>query len=354
MYCWIYFFCLFIDCFDTYNLGSLLSQKYSRKNLITTGLGMPLIIKHVNFEKNNDVIVVGGTGYLGGDIIRELNKNKVSVLSLSRNPYELGNLTYKSLVNYKSVDISDFKSLQNIFKGAKNVIFAANAKKRNQDYNDVHNIGLSNVAVECINSNIKKLVVVSATCNRCKENEDIKIDNTCGLKCEDCLAKQMGEDNVREIYRNQLNSYTICRAGFLSLGERRGIREIEINQDYTKSGIISRMDLADVCINAMNNKNTAFTTFETYYRDTAQPYDIKVSLDLCKQNNKSVEECFFGEEFKTKKPKQLDEVLKSKIKGSLFATGNEYIGNNWNELFKNLKKDKLNTININNFNQNNI
>jgi hypothetical protein len=135
------------------------------------------------------------------------------------------------------------------------------------------------------------------------------------------MTKQASENIIRELYKCVTNAdYTIVRIGYLLNGENNGPSEIEINQDFTKSGMISHTDLANTCINTLGNHLTDRTTFEAYYKDTTQPYDVKDSLQMRTNLSKSVEECFFGSVYKNKKPKSMEEVRKQPIKGNLFTT----------------------------------
>jgi hypothetical protein len=80
----------------------------------------------------------------------------------------------------------------------------------------------------------------------------------------------------------------------LSPGERRGVSEIEFNQGISKSGIISRLDLADILVSAASTDKGAKKTFEVYYKDTAQPVDMYKSLKTCKELGHSIKECFLA------------------------------------------------------------
>ena len=70
-----------------------------------------------------------------------------------------------------------------------------------------------------------------------------------------------------------------------------------MNQGLSKSGIISRADLAEVVVTAASSDAASGKTFEVYYSDTAQPVDMYASLQTCKSSGKSVKECFFGKGF---------------------------------------------------------
>ena len=321
----------------------------TRKDAIITTSFSSLSLLNNQKSPQSPIVVIGGCGYTGSDCVRSLvNDRKVPTRVVSRNPFPLENLTYPSLIDYKSADITIPKSLPEVLKDAKAVIVAVNSKKRwvqdsdqIQTPKDVNYLGLVNVAKVCLTYEIPKLVVVSAFCSNCKDSDDL-VDKSCGLKCENCKSKMDGENAVRDLYLNAktTSTYTIINPGFLTRGEKRGVGEIEINQDYSKSGMISRLDLADICINTIDNKDTDKTSFACYYRDTIQPVDVRKSLEICTGMNKTVEECFFGSYFKDKKPKNLDDALKAPIKDTLFATGNEYSGTTYKQLFKNLKKDK--------------
>lgn len=323
---------------------------FTRKEII---IGMPLVLVNYNNNYNKPVVVIGGSGYTGSDCVKNLVNNKNNVISLSRNPILIPDID-NSFVDYVSADITKKETIENAIKGSEAVIFTANAIKKSevsgkgndfnnhkQSFTDIAIMGLINVAKSCIKNDVKRLVVISASCMSCQENPSAKFDKACGLSCVHCTAKQEGEKALKELYANNNKcSYTIIRAGLLTTGEKRGPTEIEINQDFTKTGMISRIDLADIAINSINNPNTFGTTFEAYYRDTIQPIDVKKSLETCVGLGKTMEECFFGSYFKNKKPSSIDEAIKAPIQDTLFATGNEFNGKNWDELFRNLKKDK--------------
>ena len=168
--------------------------------------------------------------------------------------------------------------------------------------------------------------------------------------CENCYKKQVGEERIKVLYENTPDdmSYTIVRPGMLSPGERRGVKEVEFNQGISKSGIISRMDLADVLVAASDTNNGAKKTFEVYYKDTAQPVDMYQSLKTCKEMGKSVKECFFGEDYKDdKEPLSIDKMLKTPVKGVIFPSGNEVNGDDYKMMLKNLKVDVKEEYDIN-------
>ena len=70
---------------------------------------------------------------------------------------------------------------------------------------------------------------------------------------------------------------------------------------------------------------------------------------------KSVKECFFGEDYKdNKKPIEIDKLLKNKVKGSIFLSGKEVIGNNYAEMLNKLKIDQKEYYDINILKSNDI
>lgn len=240
-------------------------------------------------------------------------------------------------------------SLPSAIRGSSSVIFLASARKRYSSkgsdsasidsFEDVEHLGLINVAKECIAARVPRLVVVSSACAKCKDG---KTDKTTGMMCDQCNSKRAGEDAVRELYAQAAIpgvGYTIVRPGLLNTGEKRGVGEVEINQGESKTGVISRLDLADLLIAAASSPAAAGTTFECYYRDTAQPVDIRASLGRCKELGKSTQECFFGAGFKDKAPKSLAEALSTPVTGTLFASGREHQGSSFEAMFAGLEPD---------------
>ena len=349
-----------------------------------------------NEDKINNVAVFGASGYTGGDTIRTLINNNINVLAITRRNVEIvDRLNAKSdtlviddikdknkIKKVIGVDVLKQSTLDGILDGCDAVIFCAASRPsvkitgtpgtdafdkidnnitQNQiaePSSNVEDIGLVNVAKEAIKSNVKRLIIVSSICAKCqlgKENYGETIDRGFA-SCDTCYKKQTGEERVRILYKNLPNnlSYTIVRPGMLSPGEKRGPSEVEFNQGVSKSGIISRIDLADILVSAVKTKNSARKTFEVYYKDTAQPVDMYKSLKTCKEMGKSVKECFFGEGYNETTPLSIDKMMNTTIKGTIFPSGNEVLGNNYEKMLDKLKKDVYENYDITNLMSNDI
>lgn len=344
----------------------------SRRDIsrLISAVSLSTVLPQQVLSHEKPVCVIGASGQTGTECVKQLAQMHQPVRAVSRHVINKQNLDdldalSKSFIQNLSIDIKNQSAIDSIIKGTSSVIFLANAKKYNryiksdteefQNYEDIDIYSLKNIVKACIKYEVPRLVYVSASCRSCTEDHSLDIDKMSAIKCENCASKQVGEKIIRKHYAKnaQMPSYTIIRVGYLISAMyskqpddpedkesiMRGAKDLEINQDYTKSGMITKFDLASLCINAAKSPHTAATTFEAYYRDTTQPYDVKESLNKCTSLGKSVEECFFGSAFKDSKPKDLEEVRKTPIKGSIFTTGNEHSGESWNELFRNLKKD---------------
>ncbi len=338
----------------------------------------------------NKVAVFGASGYTGGDTVRTLLNKNINVVAITRRNVEIvdrNNAKSNTLVidNIKDkdkiqkvvgVDVVKPQSLIGILDGCDAVIYCAASRpavkitgtpgteaydKMLNDTNknsqiaepssNVEDIGLVNVAKEAIKANVKRLIIVSSICAKCqlgKENYGETIDRGFA-SCDSCYKKQTGEERVRILYKNvpANMSYTIVRPGMLSPGERRGPKEVEFNQGVSKSGIISRIDLADVLVAAAKTNKGAQKTFEVYYKDTAQPVDMYKSLKTCKEMGKSVKECFFGEGYNNTEPLSIDKMLNTTIKGTIFPSGNEVSGDNYEKMLNSLTKDVYENYDIN-------
>ncbi len=333
---------LFIDMIIYSNCFTINSLFITRRDALLLPAAFVL-----HQEQKAPICVIGANGETGRECVKLLAENKQNVRAVSRKTIDIEDKKY---VESHQIDIRDPAKIEGIIKGTSAVIFLANAKKKYryfktdteqfQNYEDIDIYALQGIANACVKHTVPRLVYVSASCRSCQVDNSADIDKISGIECENCMTKQAGETILRKTYKNVKNAdYTIVRVGYIFNGENRGAKEIELNQDFTKSGMISRTNLANICIQSIDNPVTARTTFEAYYRDTTQPYDIKDSLQKCTNLGKTVEECFFGSEYKDKKPKSMEEVRKKPIRGSLFTTGNEYQGSDWYELFKDLKKD---------------
>lgn len=335
------------------------------------------------------VVVFGASGYTGGDTIRALLEKNISVVAVTRRKVEIVNrenakfnslviddIDKKDKITSIIADVINPKSINSIMKDADAVIFCAASRpkvkviatpgidisKKSMKYqtiantnisvtaepsDNVEDIGLVNVAEEAIRSNVKRLIIVSSICAKCQKNDDTSgngygeaIDRGFS-SCDSCYKKQTGEERVRILYEKAPKhlSYTIVRPGMLSPGEKRGPKEVEFNQGISKSGIISRLDLADILVSSALTDNGSKKTFEVYYKDTAQPVDMYKSLKTCKELGHTIKECFFGEGYNETEPLTMERIMKMPQTGSIFISGTEVLGNNYTEMLGKLKED---------------
>jgi nucleoside-diphosphate-sugar epimerase len=352
---------------------------------------------NMNYKYSNDdksyipkkVVVFGASGYTGGDTIRALLEKNISVVAVTRRKVEIVNrenakfnslviddIDKKDKITSIIADVINSNSINGIMKDADAVIFCAASRpkvkviatpgidisKKSMNYqsfvdtnisltaepsDNVEDIGLVNVAEEAIRSNVKRLIVVSSICAKCQKNDDTS-GNGYGeaidrgfASCDSCYKKQTGEERVRILYEKAPKhlSYTIVRPGMLSPGEKRGPKEVEFNQGISKSGIISRLDLADILVSSALTDNGSKKTFEVYYKDTAQPVDMYKSLKTCKELGHTIKECFFGEGYNETEPLTMERIMKMPQTGSIFISGTEVLGNNYTDMLGKLKED---------------
>ena len=393
------------------NIKARFSNNISRRDSIFLTTASYLLSPKISNSQEiksdiKKVAVFGASGYTGGDTVRNLIEKDIEVLAITRRPVKIVNrenagrdtLVIENIEkknNLKSIiaDVLKPETLTNILKDVDAVIYCAASKpkvtarpipgvdlkninyfnKKNyynmndienkyvEESNHVEDIGLVNVANEVIKNKVKKLVIVSSICAKCQLKNKVEYGGEVTDKgetdCKACYDKQEGEERIKLMYEkidNKDLSYTIVRPGLLTPGEKRGADEIEFNQGISKSGMISRIDLADILVSSCLTKNSNEKTFEVYYKDTAQPVDMFKSLKNCKDMGKSVKECFFGEGYEENETISIDKLMKNKIKGSIFPSGNEILGNNYIEMLGKLKKDEKIEYDINILKSNDI
>ena len=103
-------------------------------------------------------------------------------------------------------------------------------------------------------------------------------------------AKIQGEDIARELYADpsvlrQNLGYTIIRPGGLTTGESLGPAALELNQGDSKSGRLSRADVAGLCINCLDSSDTFDTTLECYESLTGKPIESVGLSNILKLTN---------------------------------------------------------------------
>ena len=111
------------------------------------------------------VVVTGGSGFVGSHLIPELS-GRHDVFNLDIKPPTVGH------ANYLQADITDQKSLKNLFKGPLGdtdaiVHLAALSRERESNLNpqvyfDVNISGTMNILNACINSNCRKFILASS------------------------------------------------------------------------------------------------------------------------------------------------------------------------------------------------
>ncbi|EKX33762.1 hypothetical protein GUITHDRAFT_120027 [Guillardia theta CCMP2712] len=302
------------------------------------------------------VTVVGADSYVGGDVLRMLLKQKVPVTACVSPTSSISIPGDSKLLTVSKCDLMDEKEVSEVVRNSGTVIYAVEPRFRapQQEAVDLKEAadrpegssmevtGLSNVAKACLDQDVKKLVVLSSVCGKCRNQQQEQGGGSGGGRCEVCGRIEKGENAVQELYaadKGAARSYVIVRAGQLSFGERRGPREVELNQGLMKNGVISRLDVAEVLVASAMGDKVRDVSFECYYRDTAEPVDIYSSLQSCRSMGKTTRECFFGDAVDNKSPLSLDDVLQMPLQGSLFPTGREVVGLDYSSMLSQLTPD---------------
>jgi len=262
------------------------------------------------------ICVIGANGKTGSECVGACVARGINVIATSRGGEYTG--IYNSVENIKKglqskvCDVTIPSTLSSAIKGSRAVIFAASSSKAGGTPNAVDNLGLVNVAKACIEFQIPHLVIVSSGAVTKPDSPVFKFLNIFGKIMEE---KIKGEDTLRDMYKNVNGStYTVIRPGGLTEEPGKGVVALELNQGDTKSGRISRSDVASLCIEATNYpKNTGGTTFECYDSATGKPLQTVGISNILKQKNSA--------------------------NTDVFVSGKERKGATWADIFTGLEKD---------------
>ena len=246
----------------------------------------------VNSQSLGPICVIGGNGKTGSECVGACISRGIDVVATSRGGIYTGAYASKSPKS-AVCDVTNPDTIQSALKGSRAVIFAASASKAGGTAAAVDNVGLVNVAKACIENKIPSLVIVSSGSVTKPDSPVYRFLNLFGNIMEE---KIKGEDAVRELYKGidiSRSTYTVIRPGGLTEEDLKGASFLELNQGDSKSGRISRADVAALCVEAAIFPNLAGgTTFECYDADTAKPLQTVGFSNILKQRSKVGEEVF--------------------------------------------------------------
>jgi uncharacterized protein YbjT (DUF2867 family) len=269
------------------------------------------------------VLVLGANGQTGRRVVQTLAAaaTATDVRGTMRRPCiattRSGKLDYEVVGNVQTatIDVSDLESVRratSTFSDLGAVIFCASVSS-NQDSFAVDRDGVINAARCCIEQQIPRLVVVSSgAVSRPDSPVYLLLNTVAGGIME---AKIEGEDAVRDIYRDPRLvesgiGYTVIRPGGLNNDDPVGPGGLELNQGDTKSGRLSRQDVASLCVACLDSASAFDATFECYNKETAKPLESVGLSNILKLRNPTE-----------------------------FKSGRECQGSSFDELFRGLERD---------------
>lgn len=268
----------------------------------TTGLSIESAFPKVMWADDSEspgsklpFCVIGANGKTGTKCVQDILGRGLAVRACSRSGVYYEPETNEAgkpsdILLPTACDVTIPSTVVDAVKGTRAVIFAASASKQGGTPNEVDNIGLQNVATACIANKIPHLVIVSSGGVSKPDSPVYKFLNIFGGIMEE---KIKGEDTVRTMYANLKDeglTYTIIRPGGLTEEPGRGVSEIELNQGDTKSGRISRYDVAKLCVESpFYPELTGSTTFECYDADTGKGLGSVGLSNILKQKSDSSE-----------------------------------------------------------------
>ena len=268
---------------------------------------------------NGPITIVGSNGKTGSECVGACLARSIPVRATSRSGvysgvYADGGEVSKKLLSMMPCDVTVPSTVESAVEGSRAVIFAASASKQGGTAAAVDNEGLVNVAKACIAAKVPSLVIVSSGGVSKPDSPVYKFLNLFGKIMEE---KIKGEDTVRALYKDcgsTCCTYTVIRPGGLTEEEARGVSALELNQGDTKSGRISRADVASLCIeSSVFTKLAGGCTYECYDADTAKPLSTVGMSNIMKAKNKSDD--------------------------GVFISGKERRGDTWEKILTGLEKD---------------
>ena len=216
-------------------------------------------------NKNNNILITGGAGYIGSHIVEEFDKNK-------NNIFILDNLVtgFKRLINKKATfikgDIKNIALIKKIIKknNINSIIHLAaylnisEAEKNKKKYNQNNIIGTFNLIKACKNSNVRNIIFSSS----CSIYGDVKGSVSERKKPNPqsyyAFTKYKGEEIIKKYSKKYNYKYAILRYFNVAGASKSGkIGEIEISHNNLFKNIaISSLKKRPVVNIFGNNYNT--------------------------------------------------------------------------------------------------
>jgi len=214
---------------DIYN-----TMRFYRK---INSLLIVLLLFNTVIEAKESILVVGGTGRVGSEIVKILaDENKdITVLSRSDNNYS----RLKGLnIDYIKGDVLNDKDIERIFLAKEyNVVINALAKVGNSP--NPHAVGQKHLIKWSIKTGIKHFILIGSVGAGPIQSELVS-DTVWSMWKEILQEKGKAEDSLI----NSNLPFTIIRTGIVVYDDTPATGNAELIEDDTIVGIITRKDLA--------------------------------------------------------------------------------------------------------------
>jgi dTDP-4-dehydrorhamnose reductase len=223
------------------------------------------------------VAVIGAGGKTGMEVTQALAKQGIYTVTLTRtglNPFRMVKLpeTLKPYVQHYEAPVAlpSKDAFQEAMTSthASALIYCASASRQGGSSSQVDDLGVG-TAAEVAQALKARLVVISALAVDRPDSKTFQMTNTIGGNFNGIMdAKRLGEDKVRQVMKNK--NYVIIRPGFLMSGKGSGsAADLELNQGDTVGGGISRDELAQLAVAALQIPSKDGITVEAYRKKTA-------------------------------------------------------------------------------------
>ena len=209
-------------------------------------------------NKNIKVVVAGATGRAGRLIVDELVKRDYSVIAMIIKPFDPPEPEglKGSQIEIREGSLEDQEMIKKVMEGADYLISAIGSTKpfSGKTFEKVDVQGNYNLAIGAKESGIKQFILISSTgAGNSKDAMGCIYKFMMGTVIK---AKTKMEEKIKETGI----PYTIIRPGGYT--EKPVSGKIAISEGGKVSGLVSRQEIATVCVDAIEKKTMENRTFE--------------------------------------------------------------------------------------------
>ena len=217
------------------------NKKTRHRNVSHFLVLMAILLLNTTLVAKESILVVGGTGRVGSEIVKALSmvNNEITVFSRTTNNYSrLNNLD----INFLLGDVMKSEDIEKVFSRNKYDV-VINALAKVGDSPNPHAIGQENLLNSSEENGVKHFILIGSV-GAGEEQSELVSDIVWSMWKDILQEKGRAEEKLI----NSAIPFTIIRTGIILYEDEAATGNAELIKDQSIVGIITRKDLAQLTV----------------------------------------------------------------------------------------------------------